>query len=296
MYRLVDLLSAIKETDRVRNKLALKGGTALQLFFFDLSRLSIDVDLNYIGSIDREVMLEDRRNLTAILKKLFNQKGYTIRNFDQTYALDQFHLAYDAVAGNTDVLKVEINYLERLPLDRIEDKKLLHRFEPLGEVEFPTYIFEEHMAMKTRALMTRATPRDLFDVFRMLRSGIGYDGQKMRKYTLFYLLLSSTDIRSIEPTVVLDITGSDVRSNLVPLLSRDSRDVDLEVMKETVGPYITNICTLSEKEKEMVTQFYNRGIYEHKLLFEDIGTDVSLELHPGLVWRLMNIIKGLENR
>ena len=38
------------------NRLVLKGGTALSLFEFDLPRLSVDIDLNYIGSTDLETM------------------------------------------------------------------------------------------------------------------------------------------------------------------------------------------------------------------------------------------------
>ena len=41
-------------------RLVLKGGTALNLFLFDLPRLSVDIDVNYIGSADRDVMLEER--------------------------------------------------------------------------------------------------------------------------------------------------------------------------------------------------------------------------------------------
>ncbi|HXN21293.1 MAG TPA: nucleotidyl transferase AbiEii/AbiGii toxin family protein [Candidatus Dormibacteraeota bacterium] len=45
----------------LRNKLVLKGGTALNLFYLDLARLSVDIDLNYIG---REEMLSERPDVT----------------------------------------------------------------------------------------------------------------------------------------------------------------------------------------------------------------------------------------
>jgi len=37
---------------------ALKGGTALNLFLLDMPRLSVDIDLNYLGA-DRDTMLAD---------------------------------------------------------------------------------------------------------------------------------------------------------------------------------------------------------------------------------------------
>lgn len=52
----------------------MKGGTALNLFLLDLPRLSVDIDLNYIGSANREQMLEDkkqiRRRVTTVCNKL----------------------------------------------------------------------------------------------------------------------------------------------------------------------------------------------------------------------------------
>ena len=54
------LLEGLRKHPYLKDRLALKGGTALNLFLFDLPRLSIDIDVNYIGSADRDVMLEER--------------------------------------------------------------------------------------------------------------------------------------------------------------------------------------------------------------------------------------------
>ena len=56
---LMELLNAIAEDSYLSRRLVLKGGTALNLFYFDLPRLSVDADLNYIGAIDRNIMLEE---------------------------------------------------------------------------------------------------------------------------------------------------------------------------------------------------------------------------------------------
>jgi hypothetical protein len=42
--------------------MALKGGTALNLFHFDVPRLSVDIDLNYVGAIERDTMLAENPN------------------------------------------------------------------------------------------------------------------------------------------------------------------------------------------------------------------------------------------
>ena len=44
----------------LKGRWVLKGGTALNLFVLRHPRLSVDIDLNYIGALEREEMLEKR--------------------------------------------------------------------------------------------------------------------------------------------------------------------------------------------------------------------------------------------
>ena len=58
VYRLLDVFQQIISVPFLKERMALKGGTALNLFCLaNLPRLSVDIDLNYIGSLDREIML-----------------------------------------------------------------------------------------------------------------------------------------------------------------------------------------------------------------------------------------------
>lgn len=61
------LLSDFEIFSHLKNKWALKGGAALNLFIFDLPRLSVDIDLNYIGNIDRDEMLKDRPKIQSTI-------------------------------------------------------------------------------------------------------------------------------------------------------------------------------------------------------------------------------------
>ena len=62
VHQLLSMLKHIMEIPYLKENLALKGGTALNLFSFDnVPRLSVDIDLNYIGSVDRTKMLQDRK-------------------------------------------------------------------------------------------------------------------------------------------------------------------------------------------------------------------------------------------
>ena len=66
--RLLAVLNAVREQPFLDGKLVLKGGTALNLFVFDVPRLSVDIDLNYVGNASRDAMLEERPKLDAARK------------------------------------------------------------------------------------------------------------------------------------------------------------------------------------------------------------------------------------
>ncbi len=57
VIHLLELLEALRSHPFLKDRVALKGGTALNVFLFDLPRLSVDIDLNYIGEVAHETML-----------------------------------------------------------------------------------------------------------------------------------------------------------------------------------------------------------------------------------------------
>lgn len=72
--RLREVLLFINTHPLMRECLALKGGTAINLTIFNLPRLSVDIDLDYSREVDRETMqLEDSEKRFL---KSFEQKKY----------------------------------------------------------------------------------------------------------------------------------------------------------------------------------------------------------------------------
>ena len=57
VFQLLHLLQSFLRHPFLRDRIVLKGGTALNLFYFDVPRLSVDIDLNYVGAVDRQTML-----------------------------------------------------------------------------------------------------------------------------------------------------------------------------------------------------------------------------------------------
>ncbi len=84
--RLLYLLEAIRDDPFLRSRLVLKGGTALNLFIMGLPRLSVDIDLNYTGSYEREVMLEERPLVERTLQAICGREGFRVRRIPSDHA------------------------------------------------------------------------------------------------------------------------------------------------------------------------------------------------------------------
>lgn len=288
VYRLLELLGTITSAPDIEGKLALKGGTALQFIYLDFKRLSIDIDFNYIGSLDRDVMQEERSNISDMLSNIFKEFGYNLESNIRSYAEEQYVLAYTNSVGNKDRIKVDINYLERLPAVPVVQRETKHPFDILKIKPIPTFQFEEIIAQKTRALITRATPRDLYDVHLISQEPVPFDKELYRKLTLFYLSLTSEDVREMNMDKIIAIDEQDIRRHLAPMLRRRDYTVDLDELKDSCLKLVESILTLTDDEIRFFDKFYEKKVFEQKLLFGDVDLGSELNTHPGVLWRFQN--------
>lgn len=94
VWHLMAILDGISVHPFLKDRLVLKGGTALNLFFFDLPRLSVDIDLNYIGKTDRQEMLLERPEIEKALEAIFQREGLNIRRIPEKHAGGKWQLRY----------------------------------------------------------------------------------------------------------------------------------------------------------------------------------------------------------
>jgi predicted nucleotidyltransferase component of viral defense system len=114
--RLLNLLNALRSHPFLKDRLALKGGTALNLFLLDLPRLSVDVDLNYIGSADKETMLSDRPQIEKAIEAVFGREELSIQRKPKEHAGGKWLLQYQSPFGGRENLELDLNYMFRIPL------------------------------------------------------------------------------------------------------------------------------------------------------------------------------------
>lgn len=113
---LMALLQSIWSHPFLKDRLVLKGGTALNLFIFDLPRLSVDIDLNYIGSPDRETMLSERPKMDDAIRAVCKREGFMVRQSPTEHAGGKWLLRYESTLGQSGNLTVDVNYMLRIPL------------------------------------------------------------------------------------------------------------------------------------------------------------------------------------
>ena len=86
VLHLLHLLGTIQTHPFLRGRLALKGGTALNLFLFDVPRLSVDIDLNYVGAGPRDEMMAERPKLEDALSAVFAREGFSVARIPGDHA------------------------------------------------------------------------------------------------------------------------------------------------------------------------------------------------------------------
>lgn len=295
VHRLLDILEAISQQEFLRDRLALKGGTALNLFLFELPRLSIDIDLNYIGATDRITMQSDREEIEKLIPAICRRLGLTVQTPKGEYALTSWPLRYESLLGGQDNVKVEINYIQRVPIwsPQRRDTRLVGSRQITDIL-----VLDEHELAggKLTALLARRTGRDLFDAHALLlRQNL--DPERLRLAFVLYGGMNIEDWRKIRPGDI-DKCIDDFATNLLPLLRQGSlmppdearQEWTIQLLEECRNALAT-VLPLTEKELHFLNRLNDEGEIEPEHITQDTDLADRLRLHPGLVWKALNVKK-----
>lgn len=142
---------------------ALKGGTAINLFYRDLPRLSVDIDLTYLPVKDRAESLEEINTALGRIADAIEA------NLPRTRA----HRIQGGGGGDTRILlrqgaseiKIETSPVARGVVNAPRQMRVMETVEDrFGFAEMPVLAFEDLFAGKMCAALDRQHPRDLFDI------------------------------------------------------------------------------------------------------------------------------------
>jgi predicted nucleotidyltransferase component of viral defense system len=291
---LVRLLNLMAAHPFLGPRVALKGGTALNLFVFELPRLSVDVDVNYIGAADRETMVADRTKLDAALAQVAGRLGLTVKRAPGEHAGGKWRLSYTSALGRPAIIEVDVNYMLRVPLwdAAPQDSK-----EFLGERAKRFNLLDPHelAAGKLAALLARGASRDLFDARELLAHG-AFDRDKLRLAFVVYGGINRVDWRTVSASAVTT-TASDVKRLLLPMLRQDIRPADADVERWTSAlidetrALLGAVLPLTEDEARFLKRLNGDGEIEPALLTTDSELQRRIEASPGLQWKALNVKK-----
>ena len=288
---LLGLLNVIQAHPFLKGKLALKGGTALNLFVFDVPRLSVDIDLNYVGSESREAMLEERPRLEEAIQAVFSREDFTIRRLPEEHAGGKWSLRYPAASGQSGRIDVDINYMYRVPLWPLTtmDSRSLGSWRA---TDIPVVDIHELAAGKLAALLARRRARDLFDS-RLVFSIDGLDLERLRAAFVVYGAMARRDWRTVSVEDVA-FDPSELSSQLMPSLrvgalqGLEAANYGEELVAECRRG-LSALLPFRAAERAFLDLLLNEGRIDATLLSSDVGLQECIQAQPLLEWKAQNV-------
>ncbi len=289
---LLELTDALWGHPFLKGRLVLKGGTALNLFIFDVPRLSIDIDLNYIAAADRATMLAERPRVEQAIQAVCGRLGMRVRRVPRDHAGGKWRLAYASALGSSGTLELDVNFLLRTPL---WPPKLRESREVAGTRarSVPVLDVNELAAGKLAALFDRAAGRDLFDTRNLLRQA-ELDLEHLRLAFVVYGGVSRRDWRTISIDAI-DVRPGEISRLLVPVLragvapSRGETEAWSRRLTEECRQLVSSLLPLRDNEMEFLTRLNDSGEIAGELLSDEQRLVEILRVHPGLLWKAWNV-------
>jgi hypothetical protein len=295
VMRLLDMLEEIARDPVLSERLVLKGGTALNIFHLGLDRLSVDIDLNYVGVLDRAAMEAERPTVDAALNRLLASQGYNIRRQPDEHAGGKWLSRYASALGGNATLELDVNYMARQPLFgavRMDSGVL-------GDIRARNILvldLHEIVAGKLVALIDRHAARDLFDARRIL-SIDGLDWKRIKAAVLAIGACGRRDWRAMSVTAIKG-DPRELRQKLAICLPRDrfaaKGDVDAWI-EETVAlcrEKFAFLFDLTANEREFLNGVLERGEVNPDLLNVEPEIRARIGAMPMLAWKCLHVRKN----
>jgi hypothetical protein len=295
---LLGLLDTLQSHPFLRGKLVLKGGTALNLFVFDVPRLSVDIDLNYVGAKSRDAMLEERPKIEQAVQAVFKRDGFTVRRMPEEHAGGKWSLRYQSASGQSGNLGVDINFMYRVPLWRVTTMDS----HPLGTwrvTDIPVMDIHELAAGKLAALLSRRKARDLFDSHRILHMD-GLNLERLRIAFVVYGAMNRKDWRTVSVGDV-DFDAVELASQLISTLrlgaiqgTRGAGNYG-KMLVDECRQALSAVLPFNSAERQFLDLLLDKGEIDSTILTVDETLQKCIQQQPLLEWKALNVrqYKGL---
>ncbi|MCY4621210.1 MAG: nucleotidyl transferase AbiEii/AbiGii toxin family protein [bacterium] len=295
--RLLALADDIAAHPYLGGRLALTGGTALNVFVLPAPRLSFDLDYNYIGAPDRDTMKAERPTVEAALADVFADHRLRVKkrpNMMRDHAGGKWDLRYQDAFGGSESLSVDVGYVRRVPLwpTTYHDSHRLGRWQATA---VPLFDIHEIAAGKLSALLTRAYARDLFDA-ALIPDLPCLDPAKLRTTFVTYGGGARQDWRAVcanPPKVAAPALGRQLRPALTRTDAQRTRpfsaDHYLAELQAKATAAQQMVLPFTQPERAFLDTLLDRGRVEPQLLTTDQRLQDRITEEPWLQWKALNV-------
>ena len=295
--RLLAVLERLRADDELRNVCALKGGTALNVLWLPLPRLSVDIDINFVGNFSASALAEQRPLFERRVARACQLAGCRVVHTPSQHAGGKFRLRFASLLAGEQNLELDISFVARVPLGGlVERNATLPGFE---KDQVLTYTLSELAAGKFTAYLSRAVARDRYDAIQILETDPAIlQRPEFRLAFTCFAAAARDDARTWNGQVAsLDL--QDVRNKLVPLLrvaheplAGDARKLAAHLDRELAG-VASQLVAWSGGERAFMDALTDRGELQPERLTEDLVLQQRIGAQPMLQWKQRNVREHL---
>ena len=287
VIRLGEIAGDVARHPLLSRALVLKGGTAINLCFGEPRRLSVDLDFNYIRSLDKGAMEAERPDIERALQITAQARGYKTQQSGQEHGGRKLYLNYQGAEGTPGRIEVDVNYLYRLPLG--EPQSLVLWQPPDLERPALSVVSPEELASgKLVAFLDRVTPRDAYDVSRLPGlEALNWAGPRLRRVFLAMSTVLPHPVHTYDRGRLSRLTARQIETELAPMLAL-TEEIDATALTEGAWSAVQPLLELSGNERKFV-DLVNQGELDPGLIAGgDDAFALSLQRHPAIRWKIEN--------
>lgn len=289
VVRLGEMAGDIARHPFLGEALALKGGSALNLCYGPPSRLSVDLDYNYIANLDRDAMLADRPRIENALIDLAKRHSYRIQKSAEAFAGRKIFLRYRSAIGQEERIEIDLNYLFRLPISR-PGKRAAWQPGGLDQPLINIVGLDELLIGKMLAFLDRCTARDAWDIVHLSEPAalMLKDSSFRARFIAFAAILEKPLPTYSHGRLKTLITEQLVENQLVPMLSSPSL-IRPDELAEKAWSEIVPLISLHSHETEYIDAIHRGDLFLNLLFPNDAAEAARLSGHPAILWKLENV-------
>jgi hypothetical protein len=299
---LKSILQKISNDPVLSSHFVLIGGTAINLFTKEISRLSVDIDLDYVrrgtkpfdpNTIDKHFDTLGRIALSLGMK-VYDGRSPNVKGSEKLRIMIEYNSNF---SRDTGTLKLDISYLMKTTIYKPRRTRMrqLHPDDSFRALSFTVAESSELWAGKALALVYKSDKdprkdevsdlysmqiaRHLFDVSgyqqRIEHKRLSVDNAALRKAFIVKGVARIPELFLLTGGGMRHCTEVEIQKELDPYLKQRSDGKGLadrptlQQMKKCAREFLNLVCSnaWTKREKQFVEEFQEKGIYKPELLF-----------------------------